>query len=98
MPAFIVAIARVDDWSDDFQRYADRAADLTAEHGGEYVIRGKPHANVEGGLFDDRVAVISKFPTLEAAKALWNSDAYQKEIKPLRDGTGLYDVAIFESP
>ncbi len=98
MPAFIVAVARVDDWSDNFQKYADRAADLTAEYGGEYVIRGQPHAKLEGELFDDRVLVISKFPTLEAAETFWKSDAYQKEIKHLRDDTGLYDVAIFESP
>ena len=25
----------------------------------------------------------------------WYSDAYQKDTKPLRDGTGLYDVALF---
>lgn len=98
MTAFIVAVARVDDWSEKFQQYADRAADLTAKLGGEYVIRGEPLSNLEGELFDGRVMVISKFPSLAAANKLWESDEYQKEIKPLRDDTGIYDVAIFESP
>ncbi len=98
MTAFIVAVAQVDDWSEKFQQYADRAAELTAKLGGEYVIRGEPVNNCEGTLFEGRVMVISKFPSLAAANKLWDSEEYQKEIKPLRDDTGVYDVAIFESP
>ena len=98
MAAFVVAIARVDDWSEDFQKYADRAADLTDKLGAEYVIRGEPNTNCEGELFNDRVVVISKWPSVEAAQAFWNSSEYQSEIKPFRDNTGIYDVAIFEEP
>jgi uncharacterized protein (DUF1330 family) len=97
MPAYIVAVVRVDDWSDMFQAYADRSAELTAKYGAEYMIRGKPESNVEGELFNDRVIVVSKFPTLDAAKAFWSSDEYQNEIKHLRDNTGIYDIAIFEA-
>ena len=30
--------------------------------------------------------------------AFYHSDEYSKEIKPLREGSGIYDVAIFEGP
>jgi uncharacterized protein (DUF1330 family) len=46
MAAYVVSIARVDDWSEYFQKYADLAADLTAKLGAEYVIRGEPVTNV----------------------------------------------------
>ena len=95
MAAYVVSIARVDDWSENFQKYADRAADLTGKLGAEYVIRGAPATNCEGEIFNDRVVVVSKWPSVEAAQAYWNSSEYQ-EIKPLRDNTGIYDVAIFE--
>jgi len=98
MAAYLVAIARVDDWSEDFQKYADRAADLTAKLGAEYVIRGEPNTKCEGELFNDRVLVISRWPSVDAAKSFWNSTEYQAEIKPFRENTGIYDVAIFEAP
>ena len=31
-------------------------------------------------------------------RAFYDSDAYQKDCKPLREGTGIYDIAFFESP
>jgi len=98
MPAYLVAIARVDHWTEDFQKYADQAADLTTEHGASYVIRGAPETVCEGDLLRDRVMVISQWSSVDAAKAFWESDQYQKKIKPFRDGTGIYDVAIFEAP
>lgn len=98
MPAYLVAIARVDDWTESFQKYADQAADLTAEHGASYVIRGAPETICEGDFLEGRVMVVSQWPSVEAAKAFWQSEEYQKNIKPLRDNTGIYDVAIFEAP
>ncbi len=98
MSAYLVAIARIDTWTEDFQKYVDRAAQLTAEHGAEYIIRGAPESVCEGDLLRDRVLVVSRWPTAQAARDFWESEQYQKEIKPLRDNTGVYDVGIFESP
>ena len=97
MPAYLVAIARIDAWTADFQKYVDQAADLTAEHGAQYVIRGEPETVYEGDFLRDRVVVISRWRCVQAARDFWESDRYQKEIKPLRDNTGVYDVAIFQS-
>ena len=97
MPAYLVAIARVDHWTEDFQKYADQAADLTSKHGASYVIRGAPQTVLEGDLLQDRVMVVSQWPSVEAANAFWESDEYQNKIKPFRAGTGVYDVAVFDS-
>jgi hypothetical protein len=35
---------------------------------------------------------------MENLNAFYNSDAYQKDCKPLREGTGIYDIAFFEAP
>jgi uncharacterized protein (DUF1330 family) len=50
MAGYVVSIARVDDWTENFQKYADLAADLTAKLGAEYVIRGEPVTNCEGEI------------------------------------------------
>ena len=98
MPAYLVAIARIDAWTEDFQKYVDRAAELTAKQGAEYIIRGAPQTICEGDLLHGRVMVVSQWPSEEAARDFWQSDEYQREIKPLRDNTGVYDVGIFSSP
>ena len=48
-------------------------------------------------MWNDRACVISRWPSLEAAKDFWNSQEYQEVLKPLRDNTGLYEVGLFES-
>ena len=97
MAAYLVAIARIDAWTEDFQEYVDRAADLTAARGAEYIIRGAPETVCEGNLLHDRVMVVSRWPSAQVARDFWESDEYRREIKPLRDNTGVYDVGIFES-
>ncbi len=47
-------------------------------------------------MFKSRPIVVAKFPCVEAARQFWYSDAYQKDILPLRAGAGTFDVAIFE--
>lgn len=98
MPGYIVAIARIDNMTDGLKEYIGKAADLSEEHGAEYVVRGPAKEVVEGDFLAGRSVVVSKFETLEKAEAYYKSDAYQKEIKPLREGSGVYDVAIFEAP
>ncbi len=47
-------------------------------------------------MWSSRPCVVSRWPSLEAAKAFWNSQEYQEVLKPLRADTGLYDVGLFE--
>jgi uncharacterized protein (DUF1330 family) len=42
--------------------------------------------------------VILEFQTMEQLRAYLEGDEYQKAVKPLRTGTGMYDIGIYESP
>lgn len=94
-PYYMVVIARIPAMSDSLARYSQQTSALLARHGGEYVVRGGPQAVLEGSWPDDRRVVVSRWPSLEALKGFWNSSEYQQVIKPLRAGTGDYDVTIF---
>lgn len=98
MAGYVVAIARIDKMTEGLKEYIGKAAELSAEHGAEYVVRGPAKEVMEGDYLSGRSVVVSKFESLEKAEAFYKSDAYQNEIKPLREGSGVYDVAIFEGP
>lgn len=97
MAAYIVVAARIDDRAGGFIEYSKRAAELTSRCGGEYIVRGSANTVLEGDMWNGRACVVSRWPSLEAAREFWNSKEYQEVLKPLRAGTGLYDVGLFES-
>ncbi len=98
MAGYLVAIARIYTMTEGLKEYIGKAANLSAEYGAEYVIRGPAKTVMEGDFLEGRSVVVSKFESVEKAEAFYNSDAYLKEIKPLREGSGVYDIAIFEAP
>ena len=75
--------------------YGKAVAALLPRYGGRYLVRGAPQKALEGEWLSRMRVVVSVWPSLAAATDFWNSDAYQKETKPLRDGSGVYDVALF---
>lgn len=70
------------------------ASDLYARHGGRYVLRGRPIAELED--WDGRAVVVAEFPDRAAAEAFWWSTEYQEQVKPLRAGAGEFHVGLFE--
>lgn len=94
-PCFMVVIARIPAMTESLARYSRQTAELLARHGGEYLVRGGPLELLEGSWPDERRVVVSRWPSLEALRAFWSSSDYQQMIKPLRAGTGDYDVAVF---
>lgn len=63
----------------DTERYKDYVAEATPaykEHGAKFLVRGTPSEQMEGEPLGPRHVVI-EFPTIEAAKACYNSEAYQ---------------------
>ena len=97
MAAYLIAIAQITDFNDNVKKYAQLSAEWAAENGGEYVIRGPAAEVAEGELLAGRSVIVSTFPTMDQLKAFYDSDRYQKEIKPLREGSGTYDIAFFNS-
>ena len=81
MSAYIVVHVNVKD-PDKLQEYAGAAADVVAEHGGRFISRGP--AEVLAGGHDYGTLAIIEFPSNDAAKAFYDSPAYQALI-PVRE-------------
>lgn len=62
-----------------------------------YVTRKTPDVIYEGDWPDWKAVVISKWPCRETGVQFWNSDAYQKEVKPRRKNAGAYEVGMFDA-
>ena len=81
-----IKITREEGWPE----YRKQVAELFAEHGGRYIVRGGPVEVLEGA-YDGRRLVIFEFPSMEAIRTVWNSPQYAK-LKKLREGSGELDV------
>ena len=98
MPAYILTVVDLTHVTDDFKRYSQAAGALSKQYGGEYLVRGKPASVYEGEFLAGKSVVLSRFPDMEQLKAFFESDEYQKNLKPLRAGSGVYDIAAYEAP
>lgn len=98
MPAYILTVVELKNVTEDFKRYSAQAAALSKQFGGEYLVRGKAAQVYEGELFAGKSVVLSRFPSMDQLKAFYESDEYQKNLKPLRAGTGIYDIGAWEAP
>ena len=73
--------------------YAELAPKATAPFGCKYLARGTAASAYEAGL-KDRI-VISEFPSVERARAAYESEGYKHALKALGDGAER-DVRIVE--
>lgn len=92
---YMLVLAQLSGAPDRGSAYGKAVAALVPQYGGKYLVRGGPAKVVEGEWLSRLRVVLTAFPSLQAATDFWYSEAYQKDTKPLRDGTGLYDVALF---
>lgn len=92
-PAYMVIEARITDPA-RFAAYAAANAPLVARHGGEYLVMRARHDPLEGDWTDARV-VVSRWPSMAAARRYWDSPEYQA-VKQLREGCGSFRVLLLE--
>lgn len=93
MGAFMIIQAEVTD-PERFKLYAMQAPKLIAEYGGRYrSMRGETE-QLEGPT-DTRKLVVSEWPSMDAARAFWNSSAYE-ELKALRKDAANISVQLCE--
>ena len=92
---YMLVLAQLAGAPDRGSAYAKAVAALVPQYDGKYLVRGGPAKVVEGEWLSRLRVVLTAFPSMQAATDFWYSDASQKDTKPLRDGTGLYDVALF---
>ena len=90
----MVIEAEIDD-RDRFMLYAQEAARLVAQFGGQYVVRGAEPQLLEGRPIGEARLVISRWPDKERALAFWNSVQYAK-LKQIRAGTARVRVILLE--
>ncbi len=73
------------------------ATGLYPANGGYYLNAPQPIEVFEGAPSPDFAMLIVRFPSIDAARTFWNSDAYQQKVKPLRQNpsAGDYTVMVF---
>lgn len=98
MPAYIVSVCEITNMTPALKEYAEKSAALIHKHGGKYIVRGKAVENYEGDKLKGKTMIVCEFPSLEKLNAYMKGDEYQKGVRHLRQGTGIYDIAIYESP
>ena len=98
MAAYMLAVCNITNPKPEMKQYAERSAALMKQHGGKYLVRGKPVENFDGDILKDKVIILTEFPTMDELQAFIKGDEYQKNIKHLRDGTGEYHIACYEAP
>lgn len=98
MAAYILSIVEITNPTPNLKKYTEESARLARLHGGKYIVRGKPGTIASGDLLGKKVVVMLEFPSMENLRAFYDSDDYQKGCRPLREGTGIYDIGFYESP
>ncbi|MEM7345627.1 MAG: DUF1330 domain-containing protein [Chloroflexota bacterium] len=83
MTAYLIAKVDVTDM-DQYKNYIKVTPGIIEQFGGRFIARGGEVATLEGPEETRRV-VLLEFPSMEQAKAFYNSDEYQAAIK-IREG------------
>ena len=92
--AYLVVDAR----SSDPERMAEyrRLAQIAVEHyGGRYLVRGAPYVTLEGSWQPERLVVL-EFPSMDAAKTLYDSPEYLAA-RSARAGVSDFDMVLAEA-
>ncbi len=92
---YMLVIAQLAAGPEKFIPYAKAAGAMVTQFGGRYLARGAAAKMLEGQYLNRTRLVLSAWPSMNAALKFWNSDEYQHNAKPLREGTGIFDVALF---
>lgn len=96
MAAYLISLCKITNPHDNFKKYIKISEDMLKQHGGSYVVRGPADSIYEGDYLNGAVVIIAKFESMDKLKGFVESEAYQKDAKPLREGSGIYDVASYE--
>jgi len=93
MPAYVFANIEVTDPA-LYDEYRKGVSATIAQYGGRYVVRGGAAEVLEGGYAPKRV-VILEFPSVERAKAWWNSPEY-RPLRAIRQRASRGDLILAE--
>ena len=92
MTALWIAHVTVTD-ADAYGKYASRATQAIADHGGTFLARAGRAVQLEGHAHPRNV--VARFPSVEAAVACYNSAAYQDALSYAKDAA-TRDLVVVE--
>ncbi|PTQ71962.1 DUF1330 domain-containing protein [Celeribacter persicus] len=92
MPALWIANIKVTD-EEAYGRYAKLAGSAIAKHGGKFLARGGRYVQLEGN--DRPRNVVTRFDSVEAAVACYNSPEYQEALSHA-NGASERDIVVIE--
>jgi uncharacterized protein (DUF1330 family) len=98
MAAYMLAVCKITNMKPEMKEYAEKSGALCIAHGGKYLIRGMAKEDYEGDLLEGKLVILTEFPTMDDLQTFIKGDEYQNNIKHLREGTGEYHIAFYESP
>jgi uncharacterized protein (DUF1330 family) len=93
---YMIVLAELTDRQRFLEGYARVVPELVARHGGRYILRGVRGSFLEEGWEGQPSALVSEWPSREAALRFWNSPEYA-EAKKLREGTGSFQVLLVDA-
>ncbi|HWE46258.1 MAG TPA: DUF1330 domain-containing protein [Caulobacteraceae bacterium] len=93
MKGYVVAMVEVNDPA-AYEAYRSRTADVIAQYGGRFIVRGG-QVEVREGEFRRNRLVVLEFPSLDAARTFYDSPEYQA-ILPLRTRAAEADLLLVE--
>jgi uncharacterized protein (DUF1330 family) len=76
MAAYLICQVTIHD-PEVYRNYTARSPEIIAKHGGRILARGGATQVLEGSA-DNRRVVVVEFPSMEAARAFYNSTEYQQ--------------------
>jgi uncharacterized protein (DUF1330 family) len=92
--AYLVVESQITD-PERFKGYLAAAPAAVREFGAEYLVRGGRMAVLEGDWQPPRLTVL-RFPSFEAAQAMYDSPAYVRA-RAMRDGaTAMFNMVVVE--
>ena len=93
MSAYLVVEVEVHD-PDRYENYKAMVPPSLAEYGGRFLVRGGKVETLEGDWSPKRFVMV-EFPSVDKAKAWWDSSAYA-EAKALRQATAKTQMIVVE--
>jgi uncharacterized protein (DUF1330 family) len=93
MPAYIIVEVEVED-PIRYEDYKKMVPPTLAAYGGRFLVRGGKVENLEGDWSPKRFVMV-EFPSVEKAKAWWDSPEYA-DAKALRQATAKTQMIVVE--
>jgi uncharacterized protein (DUF1330 family) len=93
MPAYVIVDIQTTD-QERTLRYRELSGPSVARHGGRFIVRGGATRVLEGDWDPERI-VVTEFPSMEAARAWYDSSEY-REARAVREGAGTYRMIAVE--